>query len=350
MSEGILAILLLCQLIAAARVVLRLARTVNGRRIPLTTETPDEAVSVIVPVLNEETRLSPCLDGLMGQGGSVLEILVVDGGSTDETRALVEAAAQHDARVRLVDAAPVPDSWNGKVWGLDVGRRHADPASRWVLTVDADVRPGPGLVASLLAHARRERVAALSVATVQRLSGPAEALLHPAMLTTLVYRYGIPGHRTADPDAVQANGQCFLLRTETLDRVGGFAGGQNSVCEDVTLARSVASSGEPVGFYETDGLVTTAMYAGWRDAWRNWPRSLPMRDRFAGRGWWLRMADVTLAQGLPLPLVAMLVRRGGARRLLARVNLVLLLVRLGTLFGTRRAYQQVPATYWSTLR
>lgn len=346
-GEGLLLFLILLQIIAAVRVVLRLARTLNGRRIIRTADTTsDEPVSVIVPVLNERSRLQPCLDGLMDQNGPLREILVVDGGSRDGTQDLVGAAAARDSRLRLVDASPVPEGWNGKAWGLTVGRRHVDPASRWVLTVDADVRPGPGLVAALLAHAGGEQIGALSVATVQRLSGPAEAVLHPAMLTTLVYRYGIPGHRTADPDAVQANGQCFLLRTETLDRAGGFATGQNSVCEDVTLARGVAGAGEPVGFYESDGLVTTAMYAGWRDAWRNWPRSLPMRDGFAGRGWWLRMADVTLTQGLPLPLLAAFAGRGGAWRMATRVNLALLLIRLGTLFGTRRAYEMVPATYW----
>ncbi|MBA2277584.1 MAG: glycosyltransferase, partial [Chloroflexia bacterium] len=348
-SEGspLLALLAFTQAIAAVRVVIRLARTANGRRIEASDEVSRDSLAVIVPVLNEVDRLGPCLEGLGAQPGTVREIIVVDGGSTDGTQALVEAFAVRDQRIRLVDAAPVPAGWNGKAWGLVVGRRHLDPAVRWVLTIDADVRPAPGLAAALLAHARREGVGALSVATAQALSGPAEALLHPAMLTTLVYRYGIPGHRVVASDAVQANGQCFLLQTDVLDRAGGFASGRNSVCEDVTLARSVADAGELVGFYEAPGLIAAAMYAGWQDAWRNWPRSLPMRDRFAGRGWWVRMVEVTLAQGLPLPMLAVAgTRRGRAWRLLRLVNLVLLLTRLGTLAGTRRAYLTAPPTYW----
>ncbi len=41
------------------------------------------SISIIIPVLNEEQAIGPCLDSLSGQPD--LEILVVDGGSTDQT-------------------------------------------------------------------------------------------------------------------------------------------------------------------------------------------------------------------------------------------------------------------------
>ena len=50
------------------------------------TSSEHEQVSVIVPVLNERTRLEPCLDGLIAQGREVAEIIVVDGGSDDGTQ------------------------------------------------------------------------------------------------------------------------------------------------------------------------------------------------------------------------------------------------------------------------
>ncbi|HEV2108170.1 MAG TPA: glycosyltransferase, partial [Thermomicrobiales bacterium] len=68
-------------------------------------------------------------------------------------------------------------------------------------------------------------------------SGMAEGVIHPSLLATLVYRFGIPGQATDDVAKVQANGQCFLLERETLDSIGGFTSVQDSVCEDVTLAR-----------------------------------------------------------------------------------------------------------------
>jgi dolichol-phosphate mannosyltransferase len=304
-------------------------------------------VTVLVPVLNEAARLAPCLAGLIAQGPEVLEILVVDGGSSDGTPDIVAAFAARDSRLRLLASPPHAVGVNGKAHNLMHGLAHAAAGSDWVLTIDADVRPEPGLVTALIHHARMEGMGALSVATRQRLSGVAEALLHPAMLTTLVYRFGIPGKATANPARVQANGQCFLVRRDTLLAVGGFSGVLDSLCEDVTLARRIAAAGHHVGFYEASGeLVSVEMYAGARDAWRNWLRSLPMRDSFWGTAGWLGLAELALVQAAPLPLALLLRRRTGLAGQLGRLNRLLLVVRLGVLAGTARAYVARPWTYW----
>jgi len=57
-------------------------------------ETPSGAptVTVAVPVLNEERHLSACLDSIVAQNyQGELEILVVDGGSTDSTRSIASS-------------------------------------------------------------------------------------------------------------------------------------------------------------------------------------------------------------------------------------------------------------------
>lgn len=351
-------LVLLCQVIAAIRVILRIVGSANGQRIA--TVSPDAqmmpaSVTAIVPVLNEVHRIGPCLEGLIAQPPAVAEILVVDGGSTDGTQSLVERFVAQDSRIRLVDASPVPGGWNGKAWGLQVGWEHRDPNAAWVLTMDADVRPRPPLVASLLQHAEMTGLRAFSVATPQRLSGAAEAIVHPALLATLVYRYGIPGSATTSVDDVQANGQCFLAKVDALQRIGGFWSGQGAISEDVTIARALVARGLAVGFFEpADGveLVDVEMYDGWQDAWRNWTRSLPMRDHSSGYRWLLKMFDMTLTMGLPL--VVLLVGAGRFRsqssshrhRVLIRLNLGLVAMRYGVVAGMRRAYRDAPPTYW----
>ena len=59
------------------------------------------AVSVIVPVYNAEKTLRRCLDSLLAQRFSDLELLVVDDGSTDSSAAICLEYASADPRVRL---------------------------------------------------------------------------------------------------------------------------------------------------------------------------------------------------------------------------------------------------------
>jgi len=306
----------------------------------------EERVSVLVPVLNEHNRLSPCLEGLIAQGAEVTEIVVVDGGSDDGTQQLVSTYSRRDRRVRLVDASPIPANWNGKAWGLQVGLSSVNPSSRWILTVDADVHPGPLLARVLLGRAKRTELSALSVATLQEIEGVGEGLIHPSLLTTLVYRFGIPGKAIRRVSEVQANGQCFLFRRDVLETCGGFAPARSSVCEDVTIARTLVTAGHPVGFYEAGNLVTVKMYRDCRDVWRNWTRSLPMHDQFSGVNTLLGWLEVTSVQALPLPLFLFLVIVHAQRSWLMLLNGILAAVRIGVLFGTTRAYRRLPWSYW----
>ena len=138
-----------------------------------------------------------------------------------------------------------------------------------------------------------------------------------------------------------ANGQCCLIRRDLLEELGGFSVVRDSLCEDVTLARLAASSGDDVGFFEAEALVEVAMYANWREAWRNWPRSLATRDGLFGAHGWLGLLEVVFVQALPLMLL--LLRPEG---MLRQVNLWLVAMRIGLLCGIARAYSHRPWTFW----
>jgi len=322
---------------------------VPKKKIPTRIETSNtpraERVSVILPVLNEAKRIETCLDGLILQPEEVAEILVVDGGSSDGTQAIVDRYRLRDIRVTLVDASPVDKHWTGKAWGLNFGLQRSNARSQWILCVDADVRVSPMLVRSLLAHAERTGVATFSVATLQHLSGRVEGLIHPALLTTLIYRFGAPGKATRNRHKVQANGQCFISRRETLLKTDAFRAAQSSLCEDITVVRRLAAGGETIGFYESDGLVDVSMYSDWRETWANWPRSLPMRDQYFGWREWLGLCKVFLFQALPLP-VFLFSTFFGHLSWPVRLTGILALLRLGILVGTARAYQPRPWTFW----
>lgn len=59
-------------------------------------------ISVIVPVYKVEHYLSDCLDSILAQSYTNLEVLLVDDGSPDDSGTICDAYAQKDSRVRVI--------------------------------------------------------------------------------------------------------------------------------------------------------------------------------------------------------------------------------------------------------
>ncbi|OLP16382.1 glycosyl transferase [Leptolyngbya sp. 'hensonii'] len=301
-SAGAIA-LLLCQLPATA---ILLARLLRGpiRRPPLQPEIPipDQIgwVTVIVPTLNEADRIGACLTGLGRQSYEVREILVVDSCSQDGTPELVKAAQQLDPRFRLLTDDPLPVGWVGRPWALHTGFQHSSEQSDWILGIDADTQPQPGLVASLIRVAQSERYDLLSLSPQFILKYPGECWLQPALLMTLVYRFGPAGERSNTSDRTMANGQCFFCRRSLLAELGGYTIARHSFCDDVTLARYAAAQGARVGFLDGAQVLKVRMYEGAAETWREWGRSLDLKDATTRSQLWSDLWFLAMVQGLPL--------------------------------------------------
>ena len=59
-------------------------------------------ISVLIPVYNVEDYLERCLDSVIGQTFSDLEILCIDDGSTDRSGKILDRYAEQDSRLRVI--------------------------------------------------------------------------------------------------------------------------------------------------------------------------------------------------------------------------------------------------------
>ena len=60
-------------------------------------------ISVVVPVYNVEKYLKQCLDSILVQTFSNIEIICVNDGSTDNSRKILEEYKKRDFRIKIVD-------------------------------------------------------------------------------------------------------------------------------------------------------------------------------------------------------------------------------------------------------
>lgn len=349
--------MLLIAILQMAALILLMARLSSGRNrrrpvepLPDQADPPDgQLVSVLLTTLNEAQRVGPCLAGLAAQGSIVAEVIVVDSHSADGTADLVRTAAARDSRFRLVHDSPVPDGWVGKVWALQHGLRQA--RSAWVLGVDADIEPKPGMVSAIVAAAcdGGYEVVSFSPRFVDMTS--MEQWLQPSMLLTLVYRFGAAGAVAPTPDSVMANGQCFLARRELLLQHEGYELARASWADDVTLARALARRGARVGFLDGSRLYDVRAYRSAAEMWREWGRSFDLSDATSPLRQWVDIVYIALVQAVPWIVVIFLLFGAlsvdtMADSLVVTGSLVLIGIRILMLGALAPSYERRSMGYW----
>ena len=313
--------------------LLALSRLARGRvrRAPLGpwAPAPEGSISVVIPARDEVDRIGPCLAGLRGDPDVGELIVVVD---EDDRSATAEAALAGGARV--LHAPPPLTGWIGKPWALQVGLEAA--TGPWLVTLDADTRPRRGLLRALVAELGDADLVTAGVRFACDTAG--ERLLHPAMLATLVYRFGPVGSDGARAGRTVANGQCLAMRRDALLAAGGFARERGFMTDEIALVRSLAAAGWRVVFVDGADLIAVDMHADGREVWREWGRSLSMGDVTPPAWQALDLAVIWLAMAAP-PL-RLLVRRGTA------LDILLLAVRCALLAPLRRVYDRRGLAFW----
>jgi succinoglycan biosynthesis protein ExoA len=108
-------------------------------------EGPDDLVTVVIPAKDEERFISSCLESVLSQNYSHLQVIVVDGASADRTTQIVREIMQRDRRVELLHnpVSIIPRSLN---LALDAAQ------GRWLVRVDAHASIPPDYVRRAVRH------------------------------------------------------------------------------------------------------------------------------------------------------------------------------------------------------
>lgn len=106
-------------------------------------------VSVIMPAYNAEDFIGQAIRSVLNQSISDFELLVIDDGSDDGTKAMVEAISQTDGRVRLLPNETNMGAGRSRNRGFDLC------AGQYVALLDSDDYWEPAFLEKMLAKLRK---------------------------------------------------------------------------------------------------------------------------------------------------------------------------------------------------
>lgn len=222
---------------------------------PEPTGRPAPRIAVVIASRDEDADLPPTLDALAAQDLPGIEVVVVDGRSTDRTRADLAGRAPS---VRRLEEPPLPPGWVGKNWACWVGARATD--TEWLLFLDADVRLAPPAVRSLLRWAEAEGVSVATITPRVEMVGWWERVVLPFFAQLILVHFRAPRVNRPRSRAAMLNGQCWLVRRTTYQSVGGHEAVRGVIGEDVAIARRFRSAGIPIRIANAPELARTRMY------------------------------------------------------------------------------------------
>lgn len=210
-------------------------------------------LSIIMPVLDESPDIEACLHALSPMRARGAEVIVVDGGSVDDTTALARPLADR------VIASP-----RGRATQMNAGARVAEGAALLFLHADTTL---PDDADRIVDQALEQREwGRFDV----RIDGAAPGLAVVAAFMNL--RSRLTGIATGD--------QAIFVRRAAFDAVGGFP--EIPLMEDIALSRALHARGRPACVaaraatsgrrWERQGVARTVLlmwrlrYAYWRGA------------------------------------------------------------------------------------
>jgi succinoglycan biosynthesis protein ExoA len=216
-------------------------------------------VSIVMPALNEEDYIEAAIRSVLPRADAIdYELLVMDGGSTDRTEAIVTALGAANPRIKLIRNPRRIQSA-----AMNIAARDADPRAKYLLRADCHADYPDGFAERTVA-ALRETGAASVVVTMH---SQGKGCVQKAVAAASNSRLGNGGsaHRRAGGSAYVEHGHHAAFDRATYLELGGYDESFRHN-EDAEYDQRVVRSGRriyllgdlAIRYFPRDGLVALA--------------------------------------------------------------------------------------------
>jgi hopene-associated glycosyltransferase HpnB len=232
------------------------------------------SVAAIIPARNEADVVTRSIGSLLAQDyPGPFRVILVDDQSSDDTA--LKARTLADERLDVVQGAPHPAGWTGKLFAVSQGVARAGTDPDYLLLTDADIAHAPDNLRRLVARAEEGRYSLVSLMAKLHCETFAEHFLVPAFV--FFFDMLFPFGRVNNPQSrvAAAAGGCMLVRRQALASAGGIESIRSEIIDDCALARRLKQQG-PIWLGFTERAVSLRPYSKIADI-----RAMVARSAFA---------------------------------------------------------------------
>jgi len=220
-----------------------LARERNDGNAPAPAVWP--SVTAVVPARDEADVVARTVGSLLKQDyPGPFRIVLVDDQSTDGT-ARIARSLDSGARLAVVDGAPHPQGWTGKLWAVSQGVAHANSIapSDYLWLTDADIAHTPDNLRRLVARAENSHLVLVSEMAKLHCRTLTERFLIPAFVFFFDMLYPFAWVNDPRRNMAAAAGGSMLARRDALEAAGGIDAIRHEIIDDCALARLMKRQG-----------------------------------------------------------------------------------------------------------
>jgi glycosyltransferase involved in cell wall biosynthesis len=229
-------------------------------------------VTMLSSACDEGRTVGPAVESWLAQSYPLLDAVVVNDRSTDETGAVLDALAARHPRLAVLHVSALREGWLGKVAALQAGLERA--RGELVLFADADVHLEPGALERLVALFEEQHLDHLTLLPRFVTTGPMQGALMASFTDGYCQRaYSAGNLLLGERVPAVGYGAFNLVRRSALERTAGLAWLKMDVLDDVALGELLRRAGARRGFLVADAGVSLCWYASLGAALRSFDKN-----------------------------------------------------------------------------
>lgn len=266
-------------------VVLVLYMRLGWDRIPLFTSSshPLTRVSVVIAARNEEQNIARTIRDILAQHypGELLEIIVIDDHSTDNTAEIIRSFAAEGVKFIKLNTDKPLNSYKKRA----ISEGIAIATGELIVTTDADCRMGKEWLCSVVSYYEQHGAYMVSSPVIY---SEEKSLFEKLQTLEFLYLIGLGAAAIGNKHPSTCNGANLAYKREVFYEMGGFQGIEDlaSGDDELFLHKVAAKYPEKIGFCKsTDAVVYT-------DAKENLSAFISQRKRWASKS--TRYKDKTI--------------------------------------------------------